>query len=74
MAPFGILELVKGLFNTSYKKKGGYGPHPALKMPPLSEEIKRKRREWAEAHKDWTVEDWITILWTDETWATDGQR
>ena len=55
-------------------KKGGYGRHPALKKPPLSEEVKRKRREWAEAHKDWTVEDWMAILWTDETWATDGQH
>ncbi|KAI0995952.1 hypothetical protein K3495_g12230 [Podosphaera aphanis] len=33
-----------------------------------------KRREWAEARKDWTVEDWMAILWTDETWATDGQH
>ncbi|KAI0996134.1 hypothetical protein K3495_g12047 [Podosphaera aphanis] len=33
-----------------------------------------KRREWAEADKDWTVEDWMAILWTDETWATDGQN
>ncbi|KAI0997625.1 hypothetical protein K3495_g10559 [Podosphaera aphanis] len=48
--------------------------HPALIKPPLSEEVKRKRREWAEAHKDWTVEDWMATLWTDETWATDGQH
>ncbi|KAI0997064.1 hypothetical protein K3495_g11122 [Podosphaera aphanis] len=55
-------------------KKGSYGYHPALKKPPLLEEVKRKRREWAEAHKDWTVEDWMAVLWTDETWATDGQH
>ncbi|KAI0997404.1 hypothetical protein K3495_g10781 [Podosphaera aphanis] len=60
MAPFGILE--------------GHGRYPALKKPPLSEEVKRKRREWAEAHKDWTVEDWMAIFWTVETWATDGQH
>ena len=55
-------------------KKSRYLRHPALKKPPLSEEVKRKRREWAEAHRDWTVEDWMAILWTDETWATDGQH
>ncbi|KAI0998401.1 hypothetical protein K3495_g9794 [Podosphaera aphanis] len=48
--------------------------HRALIKPPLSEEVKRKRREWAEARKDWTVEDWMAILWTDEIWATDGQH
>ncbi|KAI0993403.1 hypothetical protein K3495_g14781 [Podosphaera aphanis] len=36
--------------------------------------VKRKRREWVEAHKDWTVEEWMAILWTDETWVTDGQH
>ena len=55
-------------------KKRGYVRHPAPKKSPLSEEVKRKRREWAEAHKDWTVEDWMAILWTDETWVSDGQH
>ena len=55
-------------------EKRSYGRYPALKKPPLSEEVKRKRREWAEPHEHWTVEDWMAILWTDETWATDGQH
>ncbi|KAI1002088.1 hypothetical protein K3495_g6115 [Podosphaera aphanis] len=32
-------------------KNRGYTRHPALKKPPFSEFNKRKRLEWAEAHK-----------------------
>lgn len=28
----------------------------------------------AEAHILWTLEQWITIFWSDETWAIDGHN
>ncbi|VCU40277.1 Bgt-50357 [Blumeria graminis f. sp. tritici] len=33
----------------------------------------KTRREWAEAHIDWTYEDWTSISWTDKTWVEDGR-
>ena len=32
------------------------------------------RKQWAEAYLHWTVDDWMEILWTDETWAMDGRH
>ncbi|VDB87570.1 Bgt-51703 [Blumeria graminis f. sp. tritici] len=26
-------------------------------------------RAWAEAHLNWTYEDWTSFLWTDKTWV-----
>lgn len=39
----------------------------ARKKPWLSERNKKHRLEWALQHKDWTVEDWSNILWSDES-------
>lgn len=54
-------------------KKRGYSRHRAAEKPRMTEKSKLRRKEWAEAHADWTVEDWENILWTDETWTSDGR-
>ncbi|KAI1004699.1 hypothetical protein K3495_g3525 [Podosphaera aphanis] len=46
----------------------------AAPKPPLSAENKRKRLEFATKHLDWNKEDWMKVLWTDETWVTDGRH
>lgn len=71
--PFRHLGVSERVIQTELRKRG-YRRHPAHKKPPVSEQTKRARKEWAEAHVDWTVEDWMSILWTDETWVKDGEH
>ena len=37
------------------------------KRPVLSAKHRRDRMDFALAHKDWTVEDWKRVVWSDET-------
>lgn len=38
----------------------------------------KARLEWCRAHKDWTIDDWKRVIWTDETkinrFNSDGRR
>ncbi|KAI0998304.1 hypothetical protein K3495_g9890 [Podosphaera aphanis] len=52
----------------------GYARRIAASKPPLSAENKRKRLEFATEYLDWNKEDWMRVLWTDETWVTDGRH
>lgn len=52
----------------------GYVRRIARAKPPLSEANRKIRRTWAEAHLNWTPEEWWTILWSDETWVTGGRH
>lgn len=46
----------------------------ARRKPPISEKNRRARLAWAEAHRNWTFDQWALIFWTDETWATGGRH
>ena len=37
-----------------------------LKRPQLTAAHKRDRLAWAKAHRDWTLEDWKSVNWSDE--------
>lgn len=39
----------------------------AIRKPLLRPQNKKKRMEWALAHRDWTEEDFRKVLWTDES-------
>jgi transposase len=52
----------------------GYRRRVALRKPPLSEENKKNRLEWAREHLHWSEEQWSTILWSDETWVKAGRH
>lgn len=39
----------------------------AVKKPLLRAIHKEKRLEWAKQHEHWTVEQWKSVLWTDES-------
>lgn len=38
-----------------------------IRKPLLTREHKRRRLEWARAHRDWTVEQWKQVVFSDET-------
>lgn len=43
-------------------KKRGYSRRIALRKPPLTEETKLIRLEWAREHIHWSEEQWWKIL------------
>ena len=48
-------------------KENGLGCYVAKKKPYISKSNIKKRLEWAQDHKDWTIEDWKKVLWCDES-------
>lgn len=75
-----FLELSIALFNSLLNwitirnalYRHGFRRRVARKKPPISEANQQKRLAWAIEHKDWTLEQWRTILWSDETWVVGG--
>jgi transposase len=53
-------------------RKLGYQRHIARVKPPISEKNRELRLAWALEHRDWTLLQWASILWTDETWVSPG--
>ena len=50
-------------------RKRRYRRHPAHSKPPASQKTITTGREWDGAYLNWKFEDWMAILWTDETWV-----
>ena len=50
----------------------GYGRYVARNKPPLSPENKRLRLEWAYRHINFSIDDWCKVIWSDETYISDG--
>lgn len=48
------------------REKGLFG-RTAVKKPLLRSVNKKKRLQWARAHKHWTIADWNKVLWSDES-------
>ncbi len=47
--------------------KAGMKSGTKKKKPFISEKNKKTRLQFAQAHKDWTVEDWKDVVFSDET-------
>jgi len=47
--------------------KAGLWGRVSIKKPLFRRGNKAKRLQWAQNHKDWTIEDWKQVLWTDES-------
>ncbi|KAK4513552.1 uncharacterized protein ATC70_005554 [Mucor velutinosus] len=48
-------------------RTAGLGAIEKEKKPLLSDAYVKKRLAWCKQHKDWTVDDWKHVIWTDET-------
>ena len=48
------------------RSEAGLGSYIAAEKPGLSAENVRKRLDWAIKYKDWTIEDWKKVIWSDE--------
>lgn len=55
-------------------RRMGYSRYVAYRKPPISEKNAQLRLQFAREHLDWTIEQWNTILWSDETWVTGGRH
>lgn len=45
----------------------GLGAIEKPKKPMLSKKNVKKRLEWCKKHRDWTIDDWKRVVWSDET-------
>src|SRR5690349_8911669 len=61
----GVSAHVDTVRNARHEK--GLGAIVKPKTPNLSLKDVKSRLEWAKAHKDWTINDWKRVIWTDET-------
>ena len=44
----------------------------AKRRPELTEEVAAKRLAWCLVRKDWTVDEWVKYMWSDECSAERG--
>src|SRR3954454_11823083 len=70
-----ITQILKEMTNQSltsqttrnYIKKAGMKSAVKATKPLLTKRHRKEALDFALAHQDWTVEDWKTVVWSDET-------
>ncbi|RPA82744.1 hypothetical protein BJ508DRAFT_375505 [Ascobolus immersus RN42] len=68
-------HLEVGYYSIKYALKiAGFSRRKALKKPKIDADCAAKRLEFALSHVHWSEEDWMQILWSDETWVGAGQH
>ena len=55
-------------------KKEGFVRRHARRKPPLSQQHKEDRLNWAWEHVFWTEEQWFRVIWSGETWVSPGRH
>ncbi len=58
-------------------KQMGYSSRRPHRVPLLSAKNRKRRRQFAKAHQNWTIKDWKNVAWSDESrflrWHSDGR-
>ncbi len=49
-------------------KQMGYSSRRPHRVPLLSAKNRKQRIQFTQAHKNWTIEDWKNVAWSDESW------
>ena len=49
------------------RSESGLGSYIAAEKPGLRPENVTERLKWALRYKDWTIEDWKRVIWSDES-------
>ena len=66
-----LTQLVQEPLSTTtvrrHLKKSGMKAVVKSKRPLLSVKHRKARLDFAYAHKDWTIDDWKKVIWSDET-------
>lgn len=63
----GLHDLSADTIERRIHEQLGFSSCFKIKKNFISEANRVKRLEWAEAHKDWTIEQWRRIIWSDES-------
>ncbi len=50
------------------KEIGGSSSRRPHRVPLLSAKNRKRRLQFTQAHQNWTIEDWKTVAWSDESW------
>ncbi len=48
-------------------KQMGYSSRRPHRVPLLSSKNRKRRLQFAQAHQNWTIEDWKNVVWSDES-------
>ncbi len=48
-------------------KQMGYSSRRPHRVPLLSAKNRKRRLQFAQAHQNWTIEDWKNVAWSDES-------
>ncbi len=55
----------------------GFSSRRPHRVPLLSAKNRKQRLQFAQAHQNWTIKDWKTVAWSDESrfllWHSDGR-
>ncbi len=49
-------------------KQMGYSSRRPNRAPLLSAKNRKRSLQFTHAHQNWTIEDWINVVWSDKSW------